>query len=557
MAGVSRSGRKALRRLRTGAAVLCLKPLELGPLAAVSADGLLSLIDLQQCRLLGNLTLPLPEGFLPTAIDIAPKGHLCIAADGKRGEAELCNVKQKRPLFRVGAHRGGVSRVMIDPLGRYAVTAGEDGRVAAWELRSGQRAFNLPAHSDGVLALALNAEGSLAATGGYDRIVQLSQPGSARPPLILRSHATAVTALGFVAGERLLSGDRSGGIALWDTMQGKLLQRLEPVSAEVTAFCCNAEGTLLLAGSANGRVALYDLEGQECIAARYLEFEGAVTALVLSPEGRLAAGTASGEIGCFDLYGERRPLEEALARRDYDAIYRTARGNPAVRFSPPFRAMEAEWERVVARVDTLITADRTEGAEALLLPFEGIGAKRRKIAAIRRGLQEYGVFKTHVENGRYAVAYDLAFKFPSFRTSGVFLAMESEWERRYKRASRLLCDSATEEEGNTLLAPFRGISEKTAAIRDVIETGRRYRYFKYLIARHDWKRAWEIVRHHPELEQSDAYRSMLDVGDALFATAQRAFAAGNYKNGEAACETLLAFPDYKEEALALLQRSRT
>ena len=233
-----------------------------------------------------------------------------------------------------------------------------------------------------------------------------------------------------------------------------------------------------------------------------------------------------------------------------------ARTNRAVRFSPAFKAMQEQWKELAERIDALIAEDRAEYADALLIPFERVRAKQQEIRAIRERLKAYRLFREHAENRRYAVAYDLAFKFPLFRESLCFKGMEAEWQRSYDRAAVLMREREREEEAVALLAQFRGISEKTGPIRELLESGRRYLYFKELVARRDWKRAWEIVRNHPQLEQTDVYRSMLDVGDRLFVTAQRAYNANDYKSAEAACETLLGFPDYKEEAALLLERMK-
>jgi WD40 repeat protein len=544
------------KSLRAGGAILCLRVLDLGPLAVIDSDAVLRFVDLKRCRVLGSLKLPLNADSRLTGIDIARKGNLCITVEADAGEAEVCSIKKRQRLYGIGSHRGAVSRVVIDPTGRYGVTAGDDGKVIAWDLKNGTRAFNLPAHSDGVKAAAFNEAGDLAATGGFDRVVQLSQPGNARPPLMLRSHSSAVTALCFAEGVGLVSGDRSGGLAVWDVDKGSLIRRLEAVQGTITALCCDE--AMLFAATERGTIALYDLRSLETVALLYLRFAHPVTAMAYCPkQQRFTVGTASGGIHLFDLFGDSARLEAALERKDFDAIHAMARDNAAVRFSPAYKRMQMQWEELVSAIDALITGDRAEYADTLLIPFEKVRAKQKEVRAIRERLKAYRVFREHVENRRYAVAYDLAFKFPLFRASAPFKGMEAEWERSCSRASELLRDREREEEAVALLASFRGISEKTAAIRELLESGRRYLYFKDLVARRDWKKAWDIVRNHPQLQQTDVYRSLLDVGDRLFVTAQRAYAANDYKNAETACETLLGFPDYRKEAAELLERMKS
>ncbi|MDX1296252.1 MAG: hypothetical protein R3302_08290, partial [Sulfurimonadaceae bacterium] len=197
-----------------------------------------------------------------------------------------------------------------------------------------------------------------------------------------------------------------------------------------------------------------------------------------------------------------------------------------------------------------------EEAELALVHLKGIKAKRSESEALSERLSAYKVFKEHIDNGRYAVAYDLAFKNPAFKESLAYKGMEQEWQKTYDRASRLLQDKRTEAQGMALLAPFRGISEKTAAIRELVDASQRYLFFKELISRQEWKKACDLVRHNPQLRNSNAYKALLDVADKLFISAQKAYSAKDYKSARAACETLLAFADYKEDAKALLDRMK-
>jgi hypothetical protein len=558
MGHVSGSGLQPEKSLFSQSAILCLKELELGLLAVIDADYTLRFIDLKTYRLFGGISLlPAAVSSEYLAVDIAYKGNLALVGRPEGKAADLYHVKTEQTLYTFGMHRGRVSAALFDPTGRYAVTAGEDGKVAAWEIRSGRRAFNLPPHSDEVLAVAFDAAGTYVATGGYDRCVQLSKLHTSKPPKALYGHGSGVNALFFAGTEALVSADREGGIMLWKVGDGSVIKRLEGVEGKVNAMCGDPQGRMLFVGTQQGTVALYDLQTLLQADGRFLKFSHPVTAMhYCSQNGRLAVGTEEGGIHVYALYGNDAMLEDALYAREYATLYAMARENPLVAFSSAYREMEAAWDDALREVDELIAEDRPEDAEYVLGPFRMLKEKRRKLDTVEDELKEYEAFRTHVASNRYPLAYGLAIKYPVFRTSPHYLKMEQEWETSYERAAKLLGKSSTESEGEALLKPFRGISQKAPAIRDLVEEKRRDRYFRELIGKQEWKKVWELVRHNPALKESDAYRGLLNIADKLFISAQKAYSAYDYDTAATVCTVLLDFPDYREDAAALLERMK-
>ena len=64
-----------------------------------------------------------------------------------------------------------VSRVALDPLGRYLATTGDDHVVRLWDPRSGQILRRLEGHTDWLRACAFDPQGQWLATAGQDRQV--------------------------------------------------------------------------------------------------------------------------------------------------------------------------------------------------------------------------------------------------------------------------------------------------------------------------------------------------------------------------------------------------
>ena len=554
MAGGSDSGMRPERILRASAGILLIKEVDPGLLAVVDAEYALRFVDPASYRLFGGCRLPAPENRSVAAVDIVSRGHLCLIADEETGTARLFSIKKQRTLCELGAHRGAVLSLAFDPAGRYAVTAGADGKVAAWELKTGRRAFNAPAHTDGVLTVAFDAAGHAMATGGYDRTVQLSHPASSKGAMMLYGHSKAVTALCFIGKERLVSGDTGGNILLWDVSGGSLAGRLEHLSGAVKALCSDAEGRLLFAATDRGAIALYDLRSMACLDASWAGVGSEVCSMILSRDGRLIAGCGNGEIHVFAPFRGAKAMSEALERGDYARMEALTLQNPALRYSEAFASLESAWEAALTEFAELLKLDRAAEAAARLEPFRCLESKRKEFREIDEALEAYERFRVQVEERRFSLAYALASKHPRLRETLPYRNMETEWERRYERAKRLLGDRRTESEGAAQLADFRGISEKAREIRELLDERKRYVMLKDLIGKQEWRKACDLVRHHPVLQETDAYTSLINIADRLFISAQKAYEAGDFRYAATACKALLDFPDFREDATALLQR---
>jgi WD40 repeat protein len=161
-----------------------------------------------------------------------------------------------RGLRRLDGHDGMVTAVALGPGGRRALTGDDAPVVLSWDLELGGR----PARSDGhegiVTAVAIAADGRLGASASSDGVVRL-----------------------------------------WDLDDGTELDKaaLGPGWITALAVCTlgvpeggDGEEVFVLAGRADGRLLLHDFAAGDggTVGDGH---EGGVTAVVVTPDGRLAA----------------------------------------------------------------------------------------------------------------------------------------------------------------------------------------------------------------------------------------------------------------------------
>jgi WD40 repeat protein len=73
----------------------------------------------------------------------------------------------------VRGHDGAVGAVVVTPAGQLVVSGGWDGKLMAWDGRSGERRLDVAAHEDVVAGIALDKNAAAVATAADDRAARV------------------------------------------------------------------------------------------------------------------------------------------------------------------------------------------------------------------------------------------------------------------------------------------------------------------------------------------------------------------------------------------------
>lgn len=227
-------------KARQAGAIAALAASPWAPLIAVGGQRQVLLFNTDTLELAG--ILPFPEGF-PDVLKFSRDGQLVLAGGG------------------IGAKLG---------------------RVVVWNVTTGARVAEAGEEFDQVLAADLSPDHTLLALGGPSRLVKIF---SARDGALLhkmKKHTDWVTALAFAPdGKTLVTGDRAGGLVVWDT-EGRDLQTISAHQGAITSIVC--VGNSVATASEDGKVKFWDVtEGKE--RKSWLAHQGGVTALAALPGG--------------------------------------------------------------------------------------------------------------------------------------------------------------------------------------------------------------------------------------------------------------------------------
>jgi hypothetical protein len=439
--------------------------------------------------------------------------------------------------------------VGLDPIGRYCVTCGQDGKAFGWVRKTSRLAFSMPPHADFITTVAFHDEGQWIATGSYDRSINLLNMGTMKEPMKLRGHVSAVVKIIFLPKAKLLSIDKEGNLIIWDMNNGKIIKRLTKMNDDVTTMAASSDKRFIFVATKLGYVGLYDLQTMEQVKQRYIKENESITSLAFVNEPlRLAIGTKEGNLRIYSLFGNEDVYLQMLREGQYKPFYAALEENPMLLYSKLYDAAERVWSDVLEKARSYLEkGDRTKAKEVLDM-FSGIPQKNALITQMLRDYEKYTQFQGYVQEGRFALAYSMAKQYRAFQDSEPYRKMELRWKKLFLKAQELILAPNGENQARELLAPYRGISEKTPLIQQLFAQSRMYEYMKKVIAQRDYVKFFDLIKIHSFLKEFPEYSAVMDYASKLYIKAQKSYSEGDYATARKACEILRDFPDYTVEA---------
>lgn len=540
----------ALKSFNIKKSILLLKKLKDGNLVIVDAQNSIRIIDTETYGVVGGFKTSLHhDRMFGTHVDVSNDGNYTISIIPGSSKAALFSIARKSILYKIGRHKGPIESVAIDPESRYCATGGQDGKVFLWVLKSARLAHALPPHADYVTTIAFDPKGQWIATGSYDRSINVVSMSTMKRQYKLSGHKSAIIKIIFLPGGKLLSVDKEAMMILWDLRNGKLIKRLTKMSDEVSTMCASLDGRFVFVGTKLGYIGLYDMQTHEQLKHRYIKENETVSSMILIDDPlRLAIGTVEGNVRIFSLFGDEEALMQMLRKQEFKLFYEQVSINPMLSYSRPYQMANLIWEETLKNARFVLEKGEREKAKTLLSPFSGIPSKNGLISQIFSSYDKYDQFKNNVMEGRYQLAYALAKQYPAFQESELYIGMETRWKKLFAKAQELILQPGGDEKARDLLTPYRGISEKTALIKQMFEESQMYVYMKKLIAQRDFVKFFELVKLHPFLKEFNEYDTVSAYGDKLYIQSQKAFTEGDQASARKMCEILMDFPDYAAEA---------
>ncbi|MAD99156.1 MAG: hypothetical protein CMK53_00840 [Proteobacteria bacterium] len=196
------------------------------------------------------------------------------------------------------------------------IALGHNHNIEIFQSQTGKRQRVIPTQEHQALTMILHPGGRVAVTGGRDDTVRLWDTSSTLAQGVLRGHLDDLSSLSMdTSGDLLLSGSLDGTLILWNMKNQELIStREEAHKGEISSLVFQPSGILAVSAGQDGKVKLWSLPELEPIHT-FSKHRKRVTHTKFTVRGdKLLTSSMDGTIGIWD-WEKKRQLNEVAVKQ--------------------------------------------------------------------------------------------------------------------------------------------------------------------------------------------------------------------------------------------------
>jgi len=493
------------------------------------------------------------ERYKTDTVAVSNNGEYLATLSGDCKESILYNLVTKKAVAKVNRHQGEVSCVGIDPASRYMFSCGDDGKTFAIDVKSGKLVFTLPVHVDTVNDISFSANSNWVVTASYDKKISPFNLATMSPREKLKAHAAPIMKQLFISPNKFISVDKNSTAIVWNVYSGKILTRLQGVHDDVTQLTVDSEQKFLFLSTALGYVLLYNAQTYELLSNKYIKLSSKITSLAFDDiKNELIIGTESGDLLFYNIYEGEDKLKVLLANKEYTAIQKEAEINPILAYTQIFHVVANLWETTLKKAKIALQKGDKKTAILLFKNFKNIPAKNKIMQKVMLEYADFEKFTTLAKTGKIPLAYGLANTHPLYKESGIYKSLEKNWRQAFAQAQKYALNPKGIDQAKQILAPYRGLSEKTKLIQELLTKGETYKRFRAALGKKDFRICFELIKQNPYLQEFPEYGVLMNYADSLYIKSQEFMNKGDTNNAIKMLRILQNFTDFVDEVKILM-----
>jgi hypothetical protein len=546
---------KAAREINFKEAIIRIKILDDGTFLVVNSKTTVRFLDPKSLKTVSGFKVNISHlRFKNHVVDFSSDGSHFTVLSANCAEARLYDTKTKRIIAKVDRHHGEVTSVSIDPKNRYMFSCGDDGKSYATDIKNRKIAFTLPVHIDTVNDIAFSENGEWIATASYDKKIQIFNMTMMARKYRLIGHQDPVMKLHFLTNHRLFSIDKKSSGIIWDYYKGKVITRLEGIHDDVLHITTSSDGKFLFLGTQLGYVLVYELESYKILSKKYIKLDAPITAMNFDKTtNELIIGTEKGDVLFYSIYKGEDYIKELLQQKEYETIQKYVEQNPLLAYTKIYQLVINLWETTLKKAKQCLEVGDKKTALSLFRHFKDIPSKNTIMKKIVVEYEEFSKFSFLVKGGKLALAYSLANKHPMYKDSKIFKSLEAGWKKAFTAAQKHAIDPKGADRAREILAPYRGITQKTKLIQELLTKSEVYRRFRVAIGQKDFKVTFELIKQHPFLKEFADYDALMNYADSLYIQSQKLLQNDDTHSAIKILRILVDFSDFTEEVKELMR----
>ncbi|MBT3666376.1 MAG: hypothetical protein HN548_02765 [Opitutae bacterium] len=270
------------------------------PLVAIAGQKQVLLYNTETLKLMG--VLPYPEGFIES-LTFSRNGKLIVAGGGRGGKSGRVagwDVKSGNRLLTVGEEYDSILTADISPDQSLLVIGSPSKLIKVYDIATDELLYEIKKHSEWVTQVAFSPDGILLATADRNGGLYIWEAETGNPFYTLDGHKEAITDISWRADSNLLvSTSEEGSVRTWEMINGKQVKTWNAHPAGALSVQFDKEGNIITGGR-DKTVKLWKGDGKAVRTIK--EFSDIVMEVCYSHDGKLAVvGDWTGNVSVWNV----------------------------------------------------------------------------------------------------------------------------------------------------------------------------------------------------------------------------------------------------------------
>jgi WD40 repeat protein len=152
-----------------------------------------------------------------------------------------------------------IHTITFSPNGERMAAAGRNGKIRIWNVADGSSQKDIETDNRRIRAMAFSPDGRWLAAAGTSPSIHVFDSSTGQPVMSLATRPAKVYSLTFLDNRRLATGGTDNRVTIWDLQSQGAVSQLVGHTGTVAALGCDASGNLIVSGSYDTTLRIWNL----------------------------------------------------------------------------------------------------------------------------------------------------------------------------------------------------------------------------------------------------------------------------------------------------------
>lgn len=408
----------------------------------------------------------------------------------------VIDIKTKKAIKKLYAHQESITALSFDPSSTYIIAGTKSNRVLQFRYDENTmlaRIFsfeNIKQKSFGITSLIFVNEKLL--VSGNRGEVALVNIYSQQSKLLFNEYDKEITNTFFIDDTLLTCSYRNGDILILSKNDETFVKKINTPFTRVKQILHMYNKRYMLVSGDSASLALIDVNEYKISVAKYLTLPSEIEYMSLIDDTTIIVALANKEIFKVHLPSETR-VDSYILQNEFEKAYHLIEKDPMLKESTKHKELEEKYNLIVTNVIEALVKQNKELAKKHVKPIENIHSKKEDIQRIFKAFENYGIFQKLYLEKKYALAYNLATKFPALEKTFQYKKMEELFKDSFVNAYRHVLNGKRDN-ATALLQEYVSAVSKRPVIKLILNQSQEFLGFIRAVEAQNMQRVNELIR---------------------------------------------------------------